>query len=47
MTQESASKSLVSMLQGFHIDAEDAERVVDSVNEVANNFAIDTAGWDT
>lgn len=44
MSQETASQSLVSMLQGFHIDASEAERVVDSVNEVANNFAIDTAG---
>lgn len=44
MTQESASQSLVSMLQGFHIDVSEAERVVDSVNEVANNFPIDTAG---
>lgn len=47
MTQESASKSLVSMLQGFQLDASQAERVLDSVNEVANNFAIDTAGGDT
>lgn len=44
MTQESASESLVSMLQGFHIDPKNAERVIDSVNEVANNFAIDTSG---
>lgn len=44
MTQESASESLVSMLQGFHIDPKNAERVIDSVNEVANNFAIDTHG---
>lgn len=44
MTQESASQSMVSMLQGFNIEAKDAERVLDSVNEVANNFAIDTAG---
>lgn len=44
MTQESASQSLVSMLQGFQMDASQSERIVDSVNEVANNFAIDTAG---
>ena len=44
MTQESASQSLVSMLQGFQMDASQAERIVDSVNEVANNYAIDTAG---
>ena len=44
MTQETASKSLVSILQGYKIDASQAERTVDSINEVANNFAIDTAG---
>ena len=44
MTQQTASEDLVSMLQGFHIDASQAERVIDSVNEVANNFPIDTAG---
>lgn len=44
MTQESASQSLVSTLQGYKLDYTQAERVVDSINEVANNYAIDTAG---
>ena len=44
MTQETASESLVSILQGFNIDAKDSERVLDSINEVSNNFAIDTLG---
>lgn len=44
MTQESASESLVSILQGYKMDVSDALKIVDSVNEVANNFAIDTAG---
>lgn len=44
MTQETASESLVSILQGFKIDSSQALRVVDSINEVANNFAIDTYG---
>ena len=44
MTQESASKSLVSTLQGFKIDASEAEAVVDKINAVGNNYAIDTAG---
>ena len=44
MTQESASSSLISILQGYHIDPSQAERTIDSINEVANNFAIDTAG---
>ena len=44
MTRETASESLVSILQGFNIDAKDSERVLDSINEVSNNFAIDTRG---
>lgn len=44
MTQESATQSLVSTLQGYKLDYTQAERVVDSINEVSNNFAIDTAG---
>lgn len=44
MTQETASKSLVSTLQGFHIAANDAEHIVDSFNEVGNNFAIGSDG---
>ena len=44
MTQESASKSLVSTLQGFELDASEAGNIVDKFNEVANNYAIDTAG---
>ena len=44
MTQESASQSLISTIKGFQMDTSEAESIVDSVNEVANNFAIDTAG---
>ena len=44
MTQESASKSLISTLQGFQLDASEAESIIDKFNEVANNYAIDTAG---
>lgn len=44
MTQQSASESLVSTLQGFHIAANDAEHIVDSFNEVGNNFAIGSDG---
>ena len=39
-----ANEHLVSTLRGFHMAAEDAERIVDSINEVSNNFSIDTAG---
>lgn len=44
MTQESASKSLVSTLQGFNMQADEAESIVDKCNEVANNFAIGSDG---
>lgn len=44
MTMDSANESLISTLQGFQMKAEDAESIVDKFNEVANNFAIDTAG---
>ena len=42
LTQETASEYLVSTLQGFHIAADDAMSVVDSINSVANNYAVDT-----
>lgn len=44
MTQETASESLISTMKGFQLDADQAESVVDRINEVANNYAIDTAG---
>lgn len=44
MSAETASEYMISALQGFQIAAEDAERIVDAYNEVANNYAIDTAG---
>lgn len=44
MSAEDASSYLISTLQGFHLVADDAEDVIDKYNEVANNFAIDTAG---
>lgn len=34
MTQESASESLVSTLQGFNMQADEAESIVDKFNEV-------------
>ena len=37
MTQETASKSLISTLQGYQLDASEAESIVDKFNEV--NFA--------
>lgn len=44
ITQESASEYMVSTLQGFHIAADQSESVLDAINEVANNYAIDQAG---
>lgn len=44
MSAETASEYMISALQGFQMAAADAEHIVDAYNEVANNFAIDTAG---
>ena len=44
MTQETASQSLVSTLQGYNMQASQAESIVDKLNEVANNFAIGSDG---
>lgn len=44
MTQVSASESMVSTLQGFQMDTDEALHIVDSFNEVANKFAIDSKG---
>ena len=44
MTQQSSSEGLISTLQGFQLEAEEVNRVVDEVNEVANTQPIDTAG---
>lgn len=44
MTQESASTSLVSTLQGYKLTADEAEHIVDAFNEVGNNFAIGSDG---
>lgn len=41
---DEANSSLVSTLQGFQLEAKDARQIVDSFNEVANNYAINSAG---
>lgn len=43
-TIEDASSYMVSILNGFHIAAEDAQNVVDIINEVANNEPISASG---
>lgn len=44
ITIDEASESLISTLQGFQLASSEAESVIDKFNEVANNYAIDTAG---
>ena len=44
ISQTDASEQLISTLQGFQLGVEESERIIDKYNEVANNFAIDTAG---
>lgn len=41
---EAANESLVSTLQGFQLEADDALSIVDKFNEVSNNFAISSGG---
>ena len=41
---EEANSSLVSTLQGFQMNANEAIKIVDSFNEVSNNFAINSGG---
>lgn len=38
MTQETASETLTSTLQGFQLSADDAESIVDKFNEVAKYY---------
>lgn len=44
MSAEDSSSYLISTLKGFGKAADEAEDIVDVYNEVANNWAIDTAG---
>lgn len=44
LSQETASEYLISTMRGFQIDSSEATSIVDKINEVANNFSIDTAG---
>ena len=41
---DTANESLVSTMQGFQLQAEDAMSVIDAFNEVSNNYAISSAG---
>lgn len=41
---DTANESLVSTIQGFQLQASDAMAVIDSFNEVSNNYAISSSG---
>ena len=41
---DTANQSLVSTLQGYQLEADEALSIIDKFNEVANNFPIDSAG---
>lgn len=41
---EDASKSIISTMKAFGIEAEDSMSIVNKFNEVGNNFAIDSVG---
>ena len=41
---ETANESLISTLQGFQLEASEAESIVDSFNAVSNNFSISSGG---
>lgn len=41
---EGASESIISVMKAFNIEAEESERIIDRINKVSNNFAIDSQG---
>lgn len=47
MTIDEASQSITSTLMGFQLDVEDVSHIIDSFNEVSNNFAISSDGIGT
>ena len=44
MPMEEGVQSIISTMKAFNIEAQDAMRIVDSFNEVGNNFAISSRG---
>lgn len=44
MTAESASEAMISTMKAYGLSVDYSNRIVDQYNEIANNFAIDTAG---
>lgn len=41
---DSASESIISIMKAFNAEVSEAERIVDRINKVSNNFAIDSGG---
>lgn len=41
-TVDQATNSLIATMKGFNMESADAEKIVDAVNEVSNNFAVTT-----
>ena len=41
---DKASESIISVMKAFNIEASEAERIIDRINHVSNNFAIDSQG---
>ncbi len=44
MTMDEVNENLISTLQGFQLDSTQAVDIIDKINEVANNYAIDSRG---
>jgi len=41
---DGASESIISVMRAFNMEASEAERIIDRINNVSNNFAIDSQG---
>ena len=41
---EGASEAIISIMKAFNIEASESERIIDRINNVSNNFAIDSQG---
>lgn len=44
ITIDSASESIISIMKAFNIEASNSERIIDRINKVSNNFAVDSGG---
>lgn len=44
MSIEDATQSMISTLEGFQMETDEATHIIDAFNEVSNNFAINSKG---